>query len=96
MQVIQKPRGGGKTRELIELAHKYGYTIVCFNQTTKRNTKDLAKKLGLEIPEPVTVWEIKQQEILHEKRDAKIVVDDADVILQRYLETEIHVMTVSE
>lgn len=96
MQVIHKPRGGGKTRELIELAHENGYTIVCFNQDTKRHTKYLARKLGLEIPEPVTVGEIKQHEILYGKKEVKIVVDDADLILQRYLEAEIHVIAVSE
>lgn len=96
MQVIHKPRGGGKTRELIELAHKNGYTIVCLNKNMKRHTKYLAKKLGLEIPEPVTVEEVKQQKILYGKKDTGIVVDNADAILQRYLDAEVHVITVSK
>ncbi len=95
MQVIHKAICNGKTRDLIELASENNFTIVCFNQNRKRHTKDLARKLGLEIPEPVTVEELSN-EFLKGKKDIRIVVDDADEILQSFLNTKIYVITISK
>lgn len=53
MNLINKPRGSGKTTQLIFTSVTVGYPIVCHNIAMVEQIKYMADKLGCDIPEPV-------------------------------------------
>lgn len=59
MNLINKPRGTGKTVQLIYTSATTGYPIVCHNIAMIENIKSMADKLGCDIPKPVTVAEMR-------------------------------------
>lgn len=95
MEVIIKARGTGKTKEMIEHAAENDYTIVCLNQKMKRYTIQMSKEMGLKIPDPVTVDELRYLDISTKGKRQKFAVDDADVILQELLRTRIYEISIS-
>lgn len=52
--IINLPRGGGKTTALVYASAVNKIPILCLNKQNKKYIEDLAKKLGLSIPEPLT------------------------------------------
>lgn len=56
IQVINAPAQSGKTTELIRLAAKDWLYIVCLNYARARNTFEMARSMGLQIPFPIT-WD---------------------------------------
>jgi hypothetical protein len=58
MLKIIKPRGGGKTTELIKISATNWYYIVCSSFKECTFISDQAIKMGLEIPFPITVEEM--------------------------------------
>lgn len=58
MKLIIKDRGMGKTTQLIYMSEATGYPIVTNNKFSINSLKMRAKKLGCEIPEPITSYEM--------------------------------------
>jgi hypothetical protein len=52
--IINLPRCGGKTTALVYASAIDKVPILCLNKQNKKYIEDLAKKLGLSIPEPLT------------------------------------------
>ncbi len=73
-------RGRGKTQHLIYESARTGYPIVCISYDMKNYIIHLAQFLGLEIPEPICI-----NEPWNNKKLDRVLVDDADAILELLL-----------
>lgn len=87
MKIINLGRGQGKTIRLLYASEWNDIPILCANDKHKQHLIDMAKELGLYIPEPITVSEltyetIKEKGILREK---DMFVDEAHWVLQKML-----------
>lgn len=91
MKHVIRPRQGGKSTELIRRSAGLCYPIICRDQAQARWLKEQAKKLGLEIPEPISA-----DYVIKGIRNGKslavpgmigthILVDDAECILQQFI-----------
>jgi hypothetical protein len=81
MKVYVRPRQGGKTHELIELAAEEQLTIVCSTLEMVRNVEQRARDMNLDIPKPVS-WRYLARGGLRGRRVKGLLVDDADACLQ--------------
>lgn len=95
MKVISRPRGAGKTTALVEMSAQTGSYIVTKDHHTARYTADLAKKMGLQIPFPLTF-----KEFLDHRWSSRIkgfLLDDVDLLLLHILshDAPIEAMTIS-
>ncbi len=76
MEIIQKKRGHGKTTDLIYLSAKTGNTIVHANPLY---VKERAKELHLEIPEPMSIMDLKQLK----PQSGGIYIDELSFVLEK-------------
>lgn len=86
MEIIYKSRGRGKTSELIRMSEKTGYYILCTDRRRADQVFDQARKMGCNIPYPVTVHDY----LVNEFRGSwirNIYIDDADDVLQHIFRT---------
>lgn len=81
MQLIVKDRGAGKTHMLIQTSAITGYPIVCFGDYQAGWTKEKAELLGLDIPDPISIRQLRNENISTQMRD-KVLVDDIQMILK--------------
>ena len=97
MKVIKRPRGSGKTTQLIYTSEITGYPIVVSDTTRAENLKKMAKEMNCNIPEPIIFGNFKYQ-ILGKHRD-KILIDDLDsmleFILTEYFQVSVAAVTIS-
>lgn len=97
MKVIKRPRGSGKTTQLIYTSEITGYPIVVFDTTRAENLKKMAEKMNCNIPEPIIFHNFKHQ-IIGKHRD-KILIDDLDNMLEHilteYFQISIAAVTIS-
>lgn len=78
------PRGWGKTTALVMRSSVTQYPILCYSHATKQAILDRAFELGISIPEPIVFVDvIKTQDNLRGFKIEKILVDDADILLNR-------------
>ena len=66
------PRGTGKTTKLIHASEVTGYPILCANLCAVDNAKKMAKEMGCNIPEPMTIADFKR----HFYRDENVLIDE--------------------
>lgn len=86
-EIIIKERGTGKTTELIKRAAKDGLYILTDTKRSAACIADMARRMGLHIPFPVTV-----EEYLHGskfrgsciRRDG-LLIDDAELVFRNLL-----------
>ncbi|MHA4074557.1 hypothetical protein [Bacillus cereus] len=69
-------RACGKTTELIKKASVNNLYIVCASKGRVRYVSDLAKKLGLDIPYPISISELPLHGYMKE-----VLVDDVEDVL---------------
>lgn len=55
MEICNLERGKGKTTYLVHRSHVTQYPVVCADYTGVGVVKDIAKRIGVSIPEPMTV-----------------------------------------
>lgn len=89
MKIINLGRGQGKTIRLLYASEWNDIPILCASSSQKEYLIDMAKSLGLNIPEPITAWDltsatIKTKNILKEK---DMYVDEAHWVLQSLLKS---------
>lgn len=72
MKIIYKSRGTGKTTELVKLSASTQIPIICINS---KYVIEVAKELGLTIPQPISIKDYKPFS------NEKILVDDAEHVL---------------
>ena len=85
MKIIALPRGGGKTREAIKLAHEEKATIICAHYGEVEGLQFRAMQLGLEIPRPCCFTELIARRI---HKDELYIFDNIEYILRSFLELE--------
>ena len=97
MKWINKKRGSGKTTGLIFTSQATQYPIIVETDRQAAIIKKQADKLGINIPEPMSV-----KQYFNQKRGSnieKILIDESPRIiekaLQRYFEAEIAAVTMS-
>lgn len=93
MKIISGERKSGKTIRLVVESSKSNIPIVVLNEPWKRMVLDTAKWLGVEIPDPITIYEIPK----HPDRIRNgVLVDEGQIILQKLLGVPVQTMTVTE
>lgn len=80
MQLIVKDRGAGKTHMLIQTSAATGYPIVCFSDFQASLVKERAELLGLDIPDPISIKQLRNENISTQMLD-KVLVDDVQMII---------------
>lgn len=96
IEIIARPRGCGKTTELIKISARTGDYIISPCRSTVIRTMEMAEKMELKIPKPFTY-----EEFLSESwRGLDIngfLIDDLDLLLYRLLELSkpIHAISIS-
>lgn len=72
MKILNMPRRTGKTTKLIYTSEVTGYPILCANLNAVDNVKKMAKEMGCNIPEPMTVADFKR----HFYKDENVLIDE--------------------
>lgn len=95
MKVIARPRGGGKTTEVIKLSAESGAYIVCHNIHEVERVAALAKELGLDINYPIT-----SNEFIHHSDGSPfvrkpVIIDNIELFLEYTMRYPIGTITVS-
>ena len=93
MEVCNLPRGRGKTTYLIYRSHVTQIPILCMNQSHVKNVKDMAKRLELTIPEPISVSDYLEN---HTNTPKRLLVDEALYVLRQILNAEIDTVSLTE
>lgn len=94
MEICNLERGKGKTTYLVHRSHVTQYPVVCADYTGVGVVKDIAKRIGVSIPEPMTVQELFQNGSLLTSK--KVLIDEVPMVLQRLLGVNIDTITLSE
>lgn len=96
MKIIARPRCAGKTTELLYESAKTGRYILVRNQASAKSLFDMAKRLNLNIPYPVTLKELRNEKLGGTSiyRDG-LLIDNAELILKDMIHYPIHTMTIS-
>jgi len=82
MQIILRPRGTGKTTEIIrQCAEKGGY-IVCKDLRECKRIEKAAREAGYSIPFPISFDEFLSKPS-YGRNIQQFLIDDADLLLQR-------------
>lgn len=93
MEICNLERGKGKTTYLVYRSHITQYPVICADYTGVGVVKDIATRMGLSIPEPMTVRELLKRDDLQIK---KVLIDEAPMVLQGLLRVNIDTITLSE
>lgn len=93
IKVIALKRGIGKTSTLIKYAHIGKGTIICHSEKTAHDVAKLAEKMKLKIPKPISI-----QEAMKNKGGNKCtyLIDNAELVLQKLLDSNIEVITITQ
>lgn len=62
MRLINKSRGTGKTTQLIYASAITGFRIIAPNDAMARHIEEMAKNMGLKIPQPISYAEYRNRE----------------------------------
>ena len=102
MKIINLGRGQGKTVRLLYASEWNDVPILCATQSNKEHLIDSAKRLGLNIPEPIAVSDLTHSTIRGSDLAHKdMFVDEAHWVLQNLLNSmgmrgEVKAITLSE
>ncbi|WP_310877054.1 hypothetical protein [Priestia megaterium] len=89
--IIGGRRGCGKTKRLIEISSENNTYIVCADQNRLKHIVNMAKKMGLDIPFPITVSELP----LRGSFIKEVLVDDAEDVLAAFIGRRVKVASTS-
>ena len=95
MQVIHWPRGGGKTKKLIEMADNYNGYIVCPSIRDVERIFKMAQDMGKKINFPLTLEDFKHRKY-HAPGCKRFYIDDVDRCLQALSGVPIVAITVTK
>ena len=79
MKGLFRKRGGGKTTALVYTSAITGYPIVVPTTISKRYVKDVARRVGVSIPEPIVMSEDARG-----RRIGGVLIDNAEEIIRAY------------
>lgn len=83
MKVIHWPRASGRTTKVIEESHDHGYHIVCLNLNECKRIVKEARRMNLDIPEPIPFYQFIGGCVVRGERVKGIIIDNADYLLQQ-------------
>ena len=90
--IIARPRGWGKTKEIIEAAAKDGGLIITPSEKDAADVQRMADKMGLRILKPVSVFGVMKGEHLGRGIE-KVHFDDLDYALRILTGAEVGTVT---
>lgn len=77
--LFRKRGGGGKTTALVYTSAITGYPIVVPTTINKRYVKDMARRTGVSIPEPIVMSDDTRG-----RRIGGVLIDNAEEIIRAY------------
>ena len=86
---------GKKTKAIIESA-KTGYPILAFDRRMANYIVSQADDIGIKIPTPLTLQQVRNGRLDGHKREDRLIVDEGLMILEQMLGMSIHMITMSE
>lgn len=96
MKIIIKPRGKGKTTDLINLCANNNYSlIVVGTQENARMVFEAAKKMKKPIPMPITYRDFLENRYAGQNIDT-FLIDNVDLLLQWTTRVPIEAITLTE
>lgn len=97
MKVLIRPRQRGKTAELIKESYENQTYILTLNRKRADNINRQAERMGLHIPNPVTLEDYKRTNGFQGSFIKEILIDDADDILKEiFRRVEIKTITMTD
>ena len=85
MRLIIKGRASGKTAQMIYTSESTGIPIATYGSDRVENIKMMAEKMGCDIPEPITYYELANNHHRGLSLYKSVLADDVDSILQKAL-----------
>lgn len=82
MRIINRPRGTGKTIQLIHASEIMQCPIICGTELSKQYIKNRANELGCDIPEPINIVKADKPNLEGEQ----VLIDNAEYVLTLLLE----------
>lgn len=82
MRIINRPRGTGKTTQLIHASEIIQCPIICGTELSKQYIKNRADELGCNIPEPINVTKTDKLDL----ENKQVLIDNAEYVLTLLLE----------
>jgi len=95
MKIIIKPRGMGKTTELIKQSSKEWKYIVCHSHKEATRIQEQARRINVEIPLPITYQEFLEKQY-YGKGIKGFIIDNADMLLQSLSPVKIDIITLTD
>lgn len=91
--LIIKPRQSGKTTELVKESNKHWMYVICADEKRKIYILEIANRLGVDIPNPITAREILASNGLHSPHIKEVLVDDLGDVLSALINKHVAVAT---
>ena len=91
MKIIRANRGEGKTTELVKRSNKEWKYIICKDRQRVEVIEDVARRLNLNIPFPITVHELP----LQSHYIKSVLIDDIEDVLEYLIQRPIDFVTTS-
>lgn len=76
MKIISRPRGSGKTTELIKISARTGFPIVCRDYDEAARIFHVAQSLGKNIPHPITMKDISSADTFNTIKNKGFLIDE--------------------
>ena len=80
MKIFNLARGKGETMRMLYASEFNNASILCCNGQNKKHIIDMAKQYDINIPEPITIYDLIENKT-RGKHCNYIVVDDIDCVL---------------
>lgn len=94
MNLIIRPRQGGKTYEIIKEACKHQSYIVCINRIEVDRIFQEARQMKLEIPFPIT-WAEFVEKRYYGRGINSFMIDNLDLCIQQMTDVEIKTISIN-
>ena len=97
MKIILGKQGSGKTTWLIRKSARTGATIVTDSMMKARDLENVARFMGLEIPTPVSYYQIAKNQMNRGYLQSikAVLLDNADCFLESLFACPIDTVTIS-
>jgi hypothetical protein len=89
VKIIEKPRGAGKTTDLVKLSAETNVPILAWNVCGSTLYKERARELGIKIPEPVRFSHGRTGHL------GEVMIDDLDAFLYSIVGSNVSAATIT-
>lgn len=96
MEIVDVPRGLGKTNYLIYKSERTGYPIVVGTESQKNLLFSFARDMSVNIPEPITINELKNDDNYRgRKKPEHVLIDELPNVLSLLLGCNVEIATMT-